>query len=150
VKTQLQLINIIIIIITSLTSELDEGQRSVPRPGRSSPWQEPNTPRPVWTVVEKRKPLSFTGILVSGHSVRDESVYRLGYPNTPPPPQLNILYIFPESKKVYFKVCCVDENCALLWYYAASSGKVLLSFRFEFTTTIVTELYSYFLSLFTM
>jgi len=41
------------------------------------------------------------------------------------PEQLDILYIFPENKNAYFKICSVDENYAPLGYYAASSGNFL-------------------------
>jgi hypothetical protein len=70
----------------------------------------------------------------------------------PTPEQLDILYIFPENEKVHFKICSVDENYvyAPLGYYAASSGGFLPTFRFEFTTTNIAELYNHCLSLLTM
>jgi hypothetical protein len=68
----------------------------------------------------------------------------------PTPEQFDCLYIFPENKKAYFKICSVDENYAPLGYYAARSGNFLPTFRFEFTTINIADLYRHCLSLLTM
>ena len=70
----------------SLTSALDGGGWSTPRPGRFIPGKDPVpivqeggwAPGPVWTGAEN---LAFTGIPSPERPTRNESLYRLRYPD---------------------------------------------------------------------
>jgi len=81
----------------SLTSALDEGVWSSPRPGRFSPEKDPVpivqevgwAPGPVWMVAENRDP---TGIRSPDRPARNESLCRLSYGS---PPLCSVgMYIF--------------------------------------------------------
>ena len=69
----------------SLTSALDEGEWSAPRPGRFTLGKDPVptvqeagwAPGPVWTGAENLAP---TGIRSPDRPARSESLYRLSYP----------------------------------------------------------------------
>jgi hypothetical protein len=65
----------------SLTSALDRGGWSTPRPGRFTPGKEPAgwPSEPVWTGTEN---LDSTGIRSPDRSARSESLYRLSYPGS--------------------------------------------------------------------
>ena len=76
--------------ILSLTSALDGGRWSTPRPGRFTPGKDtvPTVqeagcaPGPVWTRAENLAPI---GIRSPDRTARSESLYRLSYPNPRPP-----------------------------------------------------------------
>jgi hypothetical protein len=71
----------------SLTSALDWGGWSTPRPEHSTPWKDPVlivqeagwALGPVWTGVENLAP---TGIRSPDRPVRSESLHRLRYPGS--------------------------------------------------------------------
>ena len=73
---------------TLLTSALDGGRWSAPRPGRFTPGKDPVpivqearwAPGPVWTSAENLAP---TGIRSPDLPVRRESLYRLSYSGPP-------------------------------------------------------------------
>lgn len=135
------------VVYSFLTSVLDGGQWSTPRPGCFSTGKEPNTPG-------RSGRLRRRGCLFSSPGFEFQFIQSVASLYTdcaiPTPEQLDILYIFPENKKKDFRVCSVDENCTLLGYYPASSGNFIPTFRFEFTTTNITDLYGQCLSLLTM
>ena len=74
--------------ILSLTTALDGGGWSTPRPGRFAPGKDPVpvvqeagwAPGPVWTCAEN---FSSTGIRSPDLPARSESLYRLSYPDPP-------------------------------------------------------------------
>ena len=67
-----------------MTTELDEGEWSAARPGRTLPRERPGTivqeagwaPGPVWTGGKSRP----TGIRSPDRPARSQSLYRLNYP----------------------------------------------------------------------
>ena len=85
----------------SLTSALDGGMSSTPRPGRFTPRKDPVpivqeaelAPGPVWAGAENLAP---TGIKSTDRPARSESLYRLSYPD----PQASDTHFLIHSSKI--------------------------------------------------
>ena len=89
----------------SLTSALDWGGQSTPRPGRFTPGEDPITtvqevgwaPGPVWTGAENLAP---AGIRSLGRPGRSESLYRLSYPG--PYQYVNVYFYLKDPQEIRY------------------------------------------------